>query len=302
MAGVTPQGFVTKRADDLVPEVEAIFVSAYGSGIDLSPASRQGQQVAGMADALAEVWEVAQSVYQNRDMTQAEGGNIDQWGANFGYRGRNVDESDESYLTAILGPPDTSSNLTDDIQAKIADLDDVTLVYNIINYTNATDVNGLPPKSYAVVIEGGEPTDIAPILWSSQPTGIEPVGTDTLQTVDNQGFCRDVKYSKVVKVDISIALTVSVFQAHCECGTPNIPQIQAQTVANLQEVQDGCRVGIGQDLLVSQVFAAAASIPGVDVSEVLISKTPNPPAAADVDLLYYEVANFSVANVTVTIE
>lgn len=75
--GVTPSGFVLKRLDNILGELQTALQTALGSGIDLSPDTPLGQIIGILAEREAKVWELAQAVNQNFDPDFAEGLNQD---------------------------------------------------------------------------------------------------------------------------------------------------------------------------------------------------------------------------------
>jgi len=80
-----------------------------------------------------------------------------------------------------------------------ADLLKVTAVLSaqvLINDTDSTDINGLPPHSIEAVVLGGSDADVAMGLWLTKPVGIQTVGTTTVSITDSQGNAQDVSFSR----------------------------------------------------------------------------------------------------------
>lgn len=61
--GITPTGFNKKRLDTIITELEALFISVYGSNFKVSPETKQGQIIAGVATELSSLWDIAEAAF-----------------------------------------------------------------------------------------------------------------------------------------------------------------------------------------------------------------------------------------------
>jgi hypothetical protein len=82
----------------------------------------------------------------------------------------------------------------------------------IINNTAATPANGLPPKSFEVVIWDGpsmlaQNADVAGVIFGSDPLGIGPVGAIPNTVIDSQGNAQSIPFTRVTIRTISIRVT-----------------------------------------------------------------------------------------------
>lgn len=75
--GVTLDGFVIKRLQDIKAEMEASLRAAFGNQINLLPTELLGQIVGIMAEREAIVWELAQQIYDSQYPDSASGVNLD---------------------------------------------------------------------------------------------------------------------------------------------------------------------------------------------------------------------------------
>lgn len=64
--GVTIDGFVTKRLSDVKTEIESALKSVLGNGVNLTAESPLGQIVGILAEREAELWELAEGVYNSQ--------------------------------------------------------------------------------------------------------------------------------------------------------------------------------------------------------------------------------------------
>ena len=73
MAGITGAGFVAKRQDEIKQDLEDEFRSEIEAEINTASASVAGQIIGILSSALAENWELVQSVYSSQLVRAAEG-------------------------------------------------------------------------------------------------------------------------------------------------------------------------------------------------------------------------------------
>ena len=78
------------------------------------------------------------------------------------------------------------------------------------NVTLLVDIDGLPGKSFEVVISGGDEQDIADVIWLHKPAGIESFGTISKTVIDTQGTSHTIKLSRPTDKDVWIDLTLLV--------------------------------------------------------------------------------------------
>jgi uncharacterized phage protein gp47/JayE len=92
------------------------------------------------------------------------------------------------------------------IIANVRNLDGVTAAFIIANRTFSTDSDGRPPKSFEVVVEGGDEEEIAQTIWKYHPVGIETTGDITRTIVDEMDEPQSVKFSRPVTVHIRMQI------------------------------------------------------------------------------------------------
>ncbi len=89
--GVTPEGFVKKRLDVIVKELQSDLTEELGFDVSLNPESFLNVLITTYADRIAQLWECAEQVYFSQYPASAEGTNLDN-AAQFGGITRNLDE------------------------------------------------------------------------------------------------------------------------------------------------------------------------------------------------------------------
>ena len=92
------------------------------------------------------------------------------------------------------------------ITANVRNLTDVSAAFTISNRTYSVDSDGRPPKSFEVVVEGGDDLDIANTVFKYQPAGIESTGTITKTIVDDDGNPQVIKFSRPTNIYIKMEI------------------------------------------------------------------------------------------------
>ena len=183
------------------------------------------------------------------------------------------------------------------IRSRVLDVEDVVQVFVFENTTLSVDVNGLPPKSFEVVVAGGEPINdqaIADEIFLAKPVGIETFGTTTESVEDSQGFSHSIKFSRPTDVTIYIDLTVDVDGSLFPID--GVDQIKT-ALKNLGDAQQ-----IGEDVIALRYECVPLTIAGVvDVSDFNIGTAPSPSGDANITIALRELARFDTSNFAVTV-
>lgn len=103
--GVTPNGFVRKRLDEIKNDVYGRLKEGWGYDITINPQSFLNVIVTGFSDEIAKLWEVAENTYYSMYTMSAEGANLDN-AMQFGGITREKD-SRTIYMLACTAPDDT---------------------------------------------------------------------------------------------------------------------------------------------------------------------------------------------------
>lgn len=176
------------------------------------------------------------------------------------------------------------------IKAKLLELDDVTAVF-IFENADIIEQEERPPKSFEVVVQGGDEDEIAKAIFESKPAGIETCGDITKEITDTQGFSYDIKFSRPLEIEIYIIVNLSVNENYPEDGDEKAKQ----------EILDyGNKLEIGEDIIVyPKLVSVLNNIPGITDIEVAIGTAPNPISDNNITIAGDEIAMFSSNRITV---
>jgi len=117
---------------------------------------------------------------------------------NAGLMGRNRETDEELRIrranTLVTG------NATEDaiVNAVSNNVSGITQVIIISNRTDVTNIDGLPPHSFEVVVVGGDEEDIAQNIWNTMPAGIATYGNVSKIIKDSEGKDQEIKFSRPV--------------------------------------------------------------------------------------------------------
>lgn len=165
--GLTPQGFVTMRQQDLISAVNQTLILAFGQGINLLPESVFGQLVGVLTSPLAQLWEGLDAVYASQYPSGAEGASVDNILA----------------LNGLTRLPATPS-ITSPVEAGVPGLVLLGTPGTFIPAGSLISVEGVPASQFSIDSPGftiaASVNAVQTIFFSSTPTQ----GVFTLQITD----------------------------------------------------------------------------------------------------------------------
>jgi len=184
------------------------------------------------------------------------------------------------------------------IKGAVAAVTGVTGVEVYENDTNATDSNGLPEHSIAVVATGGNVDAIAAAIYLKKTPGAYTYGTTAVEVVDAYGIVNTIRFFITTPIDVIAEITVRALAGY---STAVADQIKTSVAAYINALGIGKRVDLGRLYMPAQLNGA----PGFETYEVNaieIAESPGPVAPTDLTIAFNERAVADVADITVTVE
>lgn len=158
-------------------------------------------------------------------------------------------------------------------------------------------ITGRPPKSFEIVAENGADQDIAQAIFNAKPAGIETYGnTGPINVLDVYGDAHPINFSRPSLVPIYIDLDLFVDQA--TFPVDGAQQIQTEIVAL------GESLNIGDDVILfgsNGLVGAFNNIAGISDYDLFAGRDPNPVGQANVVIQPQQLADFTAANIIITI-
>ena len=150
------------------------------------------------------------------------------------------------------------SSALDALRVDVAGVEGVEQVTALENTSLVTDSDGLPGKSFEMVVfDGVTPNaadaDIFAIIWANKPSGVQPYGTTTGQTPDKTGKLQPVAFSRVTQDDVYITLTVNVDAT--KWPVDGVTQVKNRIL------EAGSKLANGDTVVASQYLAAPFGVP-----------------------------------------
>lgn len=187
----------------------------------------------------------------------------------------------------------------DAVDGAIANVEGVTRHKLFENDTEATDSNGLPPHSISAIVEGGDALEIAHTIRSTKGQGVSTYGTTAIMVTDKYGNPYIIRFSRPVDVPVYVSITLKALTGYSsEVGD----EIKAAVAAYINSL------AIGDSVLLSRVYSPAnlGVVSGgnaryYDIMELLIGRSADDVAAANVVVAYDESASCSVDNIVLVV-
>ncbi|MCC7907761.1 baseplate J/gp47 family protein [Klebsiella pneumoniae] len=187
----------------------------------------------------------------------------------------------------------------DAVDGAITNVEGVTRHKLFENDTETTDANGLPAHSISAILEGGDATEIANTIRSTKGQGVSTYGTTAVIVTDKYGNPYTIRFSRPVDVPIYVSITIQALTGYSsEVGD----EMKAAVAAYINSL------AIGDSVLLSRVYSPAnlGVVSGgnaryYDIMELLIGRTAEGVAAANVVLAYDESASCSVDNIALVV-
>lgn len=170
----------------------------------------------------------------------------------------------------------------------------VTEVKPYENDTGATDVNGLPPHSIAMVVQGGDATQIATAIMIKKTPGCFTYGTTTIPVVDSVGVQHNISFFVPTNVPITVQVDIQSFLGYTAATGVAIQQAIADYINNT--------LHIGDDVFLSRIYLPAQLFGGpgseqYDLTSLGIARVPFSPSSADIVIAFNEQATCQISDV-----
>ncbi|EAO3189394.1 baseplate J/gp47 family protein [Salmonella enterica] len=185
------------------------------------------------------------------------------------------------------------------VDGAIANIAGVTRHKLYENDTGKTDGNGLPPHSISAIVDGGDVTEIARTIRGNKGQGVRTCGKTSVTVPDKYGNPHIISFSRPTDVPVYGKITLTVFAGYTSQIGVQIQQAVADYINRLM---------IGDQVLLSRIYSPAnlGVVSGgnaryYDIQELLIGKSPEAVAAANINIAYDESASCKPENIIITV-
>ncbi|EIJ6448161.1 baseplate J/gp47 family protein [Salmonella enterica] len=185
------------------------------------------------------------------------------------------------------------------VDGAIANIAGVTRHKLYENDTGKTDGNGLPPHSISAIVDGGDVAEIARTIRGNKGQGVRTWGKTSVTVPDKYGNPHIISFSRPTDVPVYGKITLTVFAGYTSQIGVQIQQAVADYINRLM---------IGDQVLLSRIYSPAnlGVVSGgnsryYDIQELLIGKSPEAVAAANINIAYDEYASCKPENIIITV-
>jgi uncharacterized phage protein gp47/JayE len=210
--------------------------------------------------------------------------------------GRDVETDAELRLRRNQSLSIPSAASVNGIYSSVSAVDDVTSCTVYENITDVTDMNGLPPHSFQVVVQGGADADIAAAIWTSKPAGIKSYGNHSEVTTDSQGRSQTMYFSRPTPLVLYVKCNI-VKNTDSSEGAVYPSNGDALVAAAILEF--GNQAIVGRDVVPSQFYTPINTVPGVWGISLKIDIIAVPVFTGVVVVGQTELASFDSSRITV---
>lgn len=191
------------------------------------------------------------------------------------------------------------STTADAIRVDLLKLTGVIFCRVLLNDTDVTDANGLPPHSFEPIVYGPtSPTTpdnqaVVDQIRKSKAAGIRSYGSSSLTSLDSQGNVYNIGYTRPTTKNIYLEIDVTTDDTYPADGDTQVAEaIAAYGDENYLP---------GDDVIVERLKAAAFTVTGVtDVTALRAGLSASPVTTANIAIALREVASLDTGRILVT--
>jgi uncharacterized phage protein gp47/JayE len=203
--------------------------------------------------------------------------------------GRNAETDPELRVRRAENLTVAQGGTAEAMEARVLEVADVEFVGVKENRTNATNGDGLPPKSIQVFVIGGADAAVAQKIWDTKPAGIETYGSESEVVTDSLGNAQTVYFERGTAVPMYLDVNLTTDSAFPADGNA---QVQAALLAY------GATLANGDDVVNWRLMAALAEIPGITAVTIYQGTAPAPASAANTAISASQLATFDASRIT----
>lgn len=206
--------------------------------------------------------------------------------------GRNEETDTEARLRSEDTLSISKGGTVEAVQSRlINEVPGVTYANYNENRTPTTDMNGLPPHSFEMIVVGGTNSAVAAMILKAKPLGIETYGDITVSVPNAiSGGNTPTSFSRVLTVSIYLIVNLTTDANYPADGDD---QVKAALIDYFNTLEHG------EDVLNYKLINSIAEIPGILTIEILQGTAPTPVTSTNLTIAPGGLATLSDADITV---
>lgn len=223
--------------------------------------------------------------------------------------GRDVETDTELRQRRDRSTMAPAASPVESVYANLANITGVTYARVRQNNTLVPDSNGIPGKSVAAVVVGGDDLDIAYTLLARTGVAAAWYGNTSQILFDAQGESYNVSWTRPTPLPVYVELVLEIVNPNL-FPADGLHQIKdsirayAQGGAPALGVDDGFSTSgfpPGATVILSRLYTPINFVPGHRVVSLFIGTSPNPTGTSDIPTPWDQVPLFLDANIDITV-
>lgn len=217
--------------------------------------------------------------------------------------GTNADTDADLHIKQERATSATSYRQVDAIIAGITNVPGVTFARLYVNNTTSTDSRGIPGKTMAPVVVGGEDRAVADVL-RLKAGSLDRFAGNLASPIDYEGELGDIQTIDFYRptqtpIYIAINITVTNSSAYPEDAEEKIKQ----AIVDYAQYDQSGMAGFppGADVILSRLYTPINSVPGFKVNSLTIGKTSGSLSNSDISIAWNELATFASDRISITL-
>lgn len=215
--------------------------------------------------------------------------------------GSEVEDDEALRFRAMTGYSTVGAGTFDSIGTAVRRVPNVAAAIVKENTSSVTDLDGIPPKSYEVIVHEGNTEEIAQALWRTKPAGIYLHGSTTEETIDYNGYLQTVRFTRPTELYVHIKVSYSPYNEE-------VIRNDAVDAAKQKMLEyANSYITIDTDVIptrfIPSIYSATTGFGNVEVSvatTVTPSDTPSKFTTSPIPISDRQIASFALARMTFT--
>lgn len=207
--------------------------------------------------------------------------------------GRYAETDQELRVRRRQAVQNTGAYSLDNIKSAIFTLEGIIDCKYIENYEEI-EVNGVPAKSFEIIVDGGDEDDIIDIIFERKTLGVKPFGSLILPREDSQGNVYPIGYTKAIHKPVKIDITIKTSGSQTETWVNNIKN---SIIAKFEEAQ---LIGISvKNYTYYTTLTDIPEITDIENVEIFDLSLESPSAVSTLPIATREIAKLDKANINI---
>lgn len=212
------------------------------------------------------------------------------------------EESDEAFrkrneISATRG----GASSVDAVRSNLLDLSGVADAF-VFENDEMVEVDGLPPKSIAPFVYGGEDEAVARNILENKSGGIQSYGTTVVEVVDSKARIHSIGFTRPTETDVYVDVVLTTNDRFPGDGVERVQDSIVRYIGGVdREGKRQAGLGIGHNVSYTRLIAAVYETNGIDDVDIKLGLSPGDVSVrGNIEVDSNSIASTSINKVVVT--